>query len=377
MFGISPSYGGTEAVMYSMLEYFIKSGVEFDFINTFDVHLAKEDWLLSLGCNIIPLNLRKRGRYIKYRRELKKFFHKNSNNYDAIWINIQEPELGDVLNIAKKTSIRKRIVVAHNAGSPRRTSFIRKLSLWLSKRQIQKYASHRIAVSSLAGVFNFGKKVGFDIIRSGIDINRFRFDAYKREVMRQSLGLAHDERLYLFAGRLAEQKNPIFALSVFFHIVTFDQQARCLFVGDGNMSTDLEKQVQEQGLEKRILFVHNITDISPQLCAADFFVFPSLYEGMGMSLIEAQCSGLPCFASDGPIPKETEVTNLVHRLPLKAGPKRWAEEILATPIAENREDSYKALLEAELDHASVAKKYIEILNKSHYLHMTDAKRPLV
>ena len=361
MFGISPGFGGTESVIYSMLEEWHKYGLDFDFINTFDTPLAKEKWLTSLGCHVFKLNLRKRGRFFQYKKELAKFFKEHGKQYDGVWLNIQDPDGGDLLKVAKHFGIKRRIVIAHNAGRPTGLDLLRHISEHFSRCAINTYATHKIAVSSLAGKITYGSEEAFEVIRNGIDVNRFAFLQSKRERVRSELNISVEDRLVLFAGRLEEQKNPFFALGIFEHMQQSDSRLRFALIGDGSLSASLHKAVMNKEPNESVVFVHGCSDISAYLCAADYFVFPSLYEGMGMAIIEAQCSGLPCFASDGPIPKEAKVTDLVTWIPLSGGPAAWAETILKASPCPNRESYYKNLLDSGLDNHTVAHQYLKLL----------------
>ena len=362
VFGISSGYGGTEAVVYSILEDLINHGISFDFVNTFKRPLAHEEWLRSLGCGVLPINLQRRGRYFCFRSEVKGFFRKHRDEYEGLWINIQEPDLVRIAKTAKRNRIKRIIMVAHNAGSPNKSDLFRRISLSISRHCIKRLPVTRIAVSQLAGEVTYGKGASFRVVRSGININRFAYSVEKRLATRMKVNIAaEDANLYLFAGRLEEQKNPLFALEVFRAILSKDLKAHCLFVGDGSFDKTIAAEVKKSRFESRIHQIHNVTDISTYLSAADVLIFPSAYEGMGMVLLEAQCSGLPSFASDGPIPKEAKVTDLVTWIPLSDGPEKWASIILNTPTNEHRSGYGRTLIEQGLDYRTVAQKYLSLL----------------
>ena len=363
MFGISSKYGGTEAVIYSMLEEFRMHNLDFDFINTFNESLAKEDWLKSFGCHVFQLNLRKRGRYFKQRKELRSFFKTISKTYDGVWINIQEPEGADILKRAKKSGMKNRIVVGHSSQKCDESDFIRRFMIKVSRHSIVHNASKLIAVSHLAKSFSFGPKANALIIHSGIDTNRYQFNETDRGEIRKQYNVRPTDPLLICVGRLTRQKNIDYSIRILEKLLTSAPDTKLFIVGDGEERLRLVKIAEQKGLQESVFFLGIIANIPAYLSAADYFIFPSTAEGLGMVLIEAQCSGLPCIASDGPIPKEAKVTDLVTWLPLSDGPEKWAETILATPINKNREGYDKKLQELGLDYQTVAQKYLSLLTE--------------
>ena len=157
-------------------------------------------------------------------------------------------------------------------------------------------------------------------------------------------------------------KDVRFKLQIYKEISKREPRARFLIVGQGEMEQALRfyaKQLALTGLR----FITDCNDISAYLDAADAFVFPSLHEGMGMVLIEAQCSGLPCFASDHVIPKEAAVLDNFTWIGLDQGSDKWAETILANTIldAPYRTEGARRIVSAGLTNEAVAQKYIRLL----------------
>lgn len=80
------------------------------------------------------------------------------------------------------------------------------------------------------------------------------------------------------------------------------------------------------------------------LQAFDCFVFPSIIEGLGMAIIEAQASGLLCLSSDS-VPKETNVSNSIRYMSLKLSADEWAKElqIIKREDIDRQQMSHKAI----------------------------------
>ena len=141
------------------------------------------------------------------------------------------------------------------------------------------------------------------------------------------------------------QKNHVFLLDVFFEYLKLAPNSVLLLVGGGELEFAIKQKASELGMSDKIIFTGIRSDIPSLLSAMDVFVFPSLYEGMPNTVIEAQATGLRCIISDT-ITHEADITGLVHYLPLgDAG--EWAnyidqlpQVIRETPIQKFKENCY-------------------------------------
>lgn len=363
MFGTSPIYGGTEAVIYSMLDEFHKNGLDFDYVRATDKPLAKEDWLISMGSSIYHINLRKRGRFFEYRKGIDSFFDEHAMKYDGVWINLQEPEGSYIVKSASRHGIKERILVAHSSDYCSDSGFLRRVSINLSRKPLLKYATKCIAVSKLASDFTYGKKKsGINkVIRSGIDIDRFTYSQEDRDVIRNKYGIDKEDTVLISVGRLTPQKNITFSIDVLNELKGEGRAVKLFIVGSGEALSSLVDHAKKMGALDDVIFIGAVDDASPYLSAADYFLFPSQAEGLGMVIIEAQCSGLPCFASDGPIPKDAQVTELVRWIPLRDGPLGWAMIVRETEKNRSRLNAAHCLQERKMDHVSVAQEYLDYL----------------
>ena len=152
--------------------------------------------------------------------------------------------------------------------------------------------------------------------------------------LRKELGI-EDKIVIGHAGRFCEQKNHKFLIDVFKKIADLENNAVLLLIGAGETFERIKEQVQEYGLEERVIFLGVRKDIASLYQAMDCFVFPSLFEGLGIVAIEAQCSGLPVVGSDV-IPKEAAVTNQFHYMSLDDSADEWAKKILEVTKQERK-----------------------------------------
>ncbi len=184
----------------------------------------------------------------------------------------------------------------------------------------------RFACSKAAGIFLFGRNKAFRIVPNAIDLSRFDAALSCRQETRNALGVEEDEILLGHIGRFAEQKNHRFLIAVFEDFCRIHPRAKLLCIGDGDLEGEIRGMVSKAGLNEKVIFVGRKKDVVPFLEAMDVFVFPSLYEGLGIVAIEAQAVGLPVFASVH-VPEEANLTGLCTFLELE-DVRQWSNAIL-------------------------------------------------
>jgi glycosyltransferase involved in cell wall biosynthesis len=174
------------------------------------------------------------------------------------------------------------------------------------------------------------------------------YDAKKRKTKREKLGVQPDELLVGHVGRFSPQKNHSFLINVF-EAVQVKIPAKLLLVGDdhGKLADEIKEKVKSLGLEDRVIFAGLRDDVADLMQAMDVFVFPSLYEGLGIVAIEAQAAGLPCLISDH-VPIECQKTELVEQVPLDCDVEIWADRAIAASKIERR-NTYDEIKNAGFD----------------------------
>ncbi len=268
-----------------------------------------------------------------------------ANHYDAVHINTMNGS-GFVYSwVAKRHGVPVRIVHSHNsdvgAGAKTLKRFISKVFTSLYGNT----ATVRLACSKDAGRYLFGDKP-FQIVNNGIDTERFRYKVESRTAIRAELGISEDVTLLGNIGRIAPAKNPLFQLDVFAEYLKLDSNARYLMVGGGELVEETRTHAKKLGIDDKLVIHEPVADTAPWYCALDAFLMPSLYEGLGIVRIEAQCSGLPILISDVQ-PHEGDLTELSKRCSLDASPIAWADElyVMARKSVTDRE-TYAATIQA-------------------------------
>jgi glycosyltransferase involved in cell wall biosynthesis len=237
-------------------------------------------------------------------------------------------------------------VVEQHARWPRRCY------LALMKQGIRRFATRRIAVSRSAAEDLFGSDWAADrrcvVIPCGIDLPAFR-GAGRRLETRWALGLPEDSLVIGHVGRFHQPKNHGFLLEIAAEVFARDKHARLLLVGDGELLPEVQSRAMALGIAGRVVFAGARADVAALMQAMDVFVFPSHFEGLGLVLIEAQATGLPCVLSEG-LPREIDVVpGLIHRLPLTEPAAAWASAALQAASAphETADRAFQAICQSD------------------------------
>lgn len=305
--------GGLETFIMNVYRSIDRQKVQFDFLVHRDEVGDYDEEIRNLGGRIFKVK-KFNPISISYYKDL---YSKIKQNKSAAAIHVHmDCTSGVVLLVAKLVGIKVRIAHAHTASLDRNWKRIVKILL---KPLIKYFATNLFACGAAAGDFVFGKRIKFEILNNGIDVDKFRFDGEMRAVVRRELGISN-ERVILHVGRFDEVKNQIYIVKNLCCYEKNNKNYCFLFVGDGV----LKKQIEEFCVKekcKNVKFLGKRNDVNRLLQAADLFVFPSLYEGVSLAIIEAQASGLFCLINDQ-IPHECKVTERVLFESLK-NPSKW------------------------------------------------------
>lgn len=193
-------------------------------------------------------------------------------------------------------------------------------------KKIPAFATALFACGKDAGDWMFGGKQ-YHVMANAVEVKRYQYKPSVAEKIRNEWNIS-DELLVGHVGRFNPQKNHTFLIDIFYEVQKINPSARLLLVGDGDGKKEIQEKARELGIADHIIFAGVRTDVEEQMQAMDVFVFPSLYEGLPVTMVEAQAAGLPCVISDH-VPEECIITNhLVTVQKLTDSPKIWAEHIL-------------------------------------------------
>jgi glycosyltransferase involved in cell wall biosynthesis len=231
-----------------------------------------------------------------------------------------------------------RIAHSHNDTSraDESTTWRRRCYLRWAKNSIQRNATCLAAVSKPAARALFGESWPADprsrLQRCGIDLAPYR-SVLDRRAARAEWGVETGEFLIGHVGRFDVQKNHSLLVEIAAEVIRQNGGTKVLMVGDGPRRASIEESVRKAGIAGRVAFAGVRSDVPRILCSVDVLVFPSLWEGLPLTVLEAQAAGLPCVISDV-ITDETDVVpELIYRVPLSSAAEEWARVIRSTSRA--------------------------------------------
>lgn len=322
---------GTETWLMHVLRNIDREYFWMDFLVHTTQKCAYDDEICARGSKIIPcLHPSRPSLYAaNFKRILCKY-----GPYDVVHSHVHHFS-GYVLRLAQQTGVPVRIAHSHNdtSSAKARVGLDRRLYLMLMKRWITHYATVGLAASRKAAVDLFGADWKTDerwrTLYCAVDLLAFH-QQIDRLAVRAELGIPPDAFVIGHVGRFEEQKNHALLIEIAAEIAKREPNMRLLMLGDGSLRPSIQQKVSELNLSDHVIFAGVRPDV-PRLMlgAMDVFLFPSLYEGLGLVLIEAQAAGLPCVFSDV-VPEEADVVRpLVQRISLSQPVSAWAEAVMA------------------------------------------------
>lgn len=346
--------GGAETFLMKIYRKLDRTHYQMDFCVTSEENYYADE-IYSLGGKIY--HIPPKSKYpLKSFLSIKNLVKKE--NYQYV-IRVNEHSLSVLDLIAAKMGGAKRLIMRSSNSSSGS-----KMSIILHKlfKFLPAYVPDvKMAPSTLAAEYTFGKRnVRRDeviLLNNGLDIDKFAYSIEAREKIRKEFNI-ESKFVIGHIGRFNEQKNHEFLLEIFDQVLAVRDNAVLLMVGNGNLIDDIQSKARKKGIYDKCIFAGIRSDINEILSAMDVFVFPSFYEGMPNTVIEAQASGLPCVISDT-ITREVKIIDNVCCLSL-GNESVWANSIIDFEAC-GRKDVMTEFLKAGYDIKSVANVFQEIV----------------
>ena len=347
--------GGSQTMMMNIYRNIDREKIQFDFV----IDHPREDYfadeIRSLGGRVYTMTPFHGTNAGEIKRDWNNFFythpeyhilHSHTRSYASLY-----------LPVAKAHGV-KTVIHSHSTSTGGGVKGAVKTVMQLPLRH---QADVLMACSLDAGEWLFGKRAcqseRFVLLPNGIDVRRFAVDAQTRQRYRRELGL---DGKYVIGnvGRFYDVKNHTFLLDVFQKVHERDESAVLLLVGVGPLQQEMARKAVRLGVADQVIMTGNRDDVPQLLGAMDVFAFPSLWEGLPMTVVEAQAAGLPCVLSDT-ITKEVDVSPLVEYLPL-GDAEQWADALLKR---RPRRDVSDAIVKAGFDIRSSAARLTELYTR--------------
>ena len=317
--------GGSQALVMNLYRHMDRERIQFDFILD---HPDRDDYaaqVRELGGRIYTMpgfhgNVgeirRSWDSFFKGRPEYK-ILHSHVRSYASLY-----------LPAAKRNGL-KTIIHSHSTSNGSGLSSLVKMAL---QYPLRYQADVLMSCTREAGVWLYGERAcrgeNFYILKNGVDTAGFAFNEETRRRYRKELG-AENKLVVGHVGRFHEAKNHVFLLDCFAALRNLRPDSLLLLAGDGELRPEIERRISELGLKNHVLLLGNRSDVAELMWAMDVLAFPSKWEGLPVTVMEAQAAGLPCLISDR-ISVEVDISPLVRRLSIE-DPGLWAAE-LAKPL---------------------------------------------
>lgn len=349
--------GGTESMIMNLYRNIDRKAIQFDFL----VHTEKECFfdkeIKKLGGNIyrVPyfdgINIR------EYTKALNLFFSSHAE------FKIIHGHLGSCaaiyLRIAKKRGI---YTIAHSHSAMPKNKKVRDYIYRIYSFPTRFIADYYFACSTAAGKDRFGKKIvksnKFSVLHNAINTDVYLPDEQKAELIRNELNI-NNKFVIGHVGRFHYAKNHELIIEIFKHVSEIRGNSVLVLVGDGELRELIEQKIKDMKLQDKVILTGVRSDINDLLSVMDCFVFPSVYEGLGIAAVEAQCMGIPCFINEL-LPQELYINENVFGISLDKAAAEWAEIIAKkSNLRISAKTARKNVINAGYDVKETAKKLEE------------------
>lgn len=348
---------GAETMIMNYFRCIDRKSVQFDFLVHTNDECDYDREIEALGGKIYRIPRFTGFNYFQYRNACQTFFREHPE------FDIVHGHIGAGAPIYLTAAKEHNVFTIAHAHSENFYTGIEKVAFSVATRPTRRIAEAFFACSEQACIDTFGAEIfakgKYRIINNGIFVDEYMRALDARDVYREQFDLG-DCLTIGHIGRFIDVKNQSFLVDVFSCVVEHAPDAQLLLVGEGPTKHAIESKVKQIGLENQVHFLGIREDIPELLAAMDCFIFPSVKEGLPVSLVEAQASGLPTLMSSG-ITKTAAILPTSRRLALVAGAERWAQEALnLIDDGSNRSASANRIKDAGFDIVQNARELVSL-----------------
>lgn len=317
--------GGAECRMMEVYRRIDREHFHFDFLilSSGEQYFAKE--VLTLGGKIIKLKMPVPWLILSHISQLTKILR--NGKYDVVHAHTSY-HCGLVMFAAWRAGVLVRITHARTMDS-KRFGLFKWFMSYIGKLLISIFATHHIAISQAAGKYLFGKHK-YEVLPNAIDIDKF-FSVTEEEVTywRERLMLKSNAFVIGQIGRFDPMKNHLFTLHWFKQFQEICPNAILIFVGDGPLRSKMETLAETLGVKESVRFTGVVGNVEKIIRTFQVLFFPSLFEGLGGVILEAQAAGVPAVISDT-LPSETDLgLGIVKRCSLQDEMTVWNQTVFS------------------------------------------------
>lgn len=354
--------GGLETFAMNIYRSIDRREIQFDFLLTQVAGGDYEEEAKSLGANIYYIPPRNKG-YKAYHKALEDFFRKH-HDYIAIHEHISSLTSIDPAYYAKKYGIPVRIFHSHSSSIQKslRLHWVHTILHYLNKLKVHSYATHYLGCSdkALDWMYKYtGIRSKALMVNNGINCEQYAYNKTIRAEVRKEFNIGDDAFVIGHVGRFIPLKNQVFLVDILSELHKAMLSAKLLLVGEGDTMDDIKAKVSDKGLDKSVIFTGVRSDVARLMQAMDIFVMPSWFEGLPVSLVEAQAAGLPVVASKT-ISHDSDLTGTILFKSIKDSAEDWSKCIIEWKGRVGRPDNIEKLKKAGFDSKTTVKQLVNI-----------------
>lgn len=345
--------GGMENVAMNIARYIDENQFQINFVVYGDEIGEYENEVKKLGGKVYHIPFPREGAR-KYCGALEKII-KNTGPYDVVHSHNLFPS-GMVMKVAHKAHVPVRIAHAHTNRDDTHLNLVRRIYQKYMRELMWKHATQLFACSQRAGIYLFQSKFneyGF-VMNNGVGTEKFLIDEYIKNELKKEFNIS-SEKIIGHTGRFVEVKNHSFLIDVFKAIYESGENVKMLLIGDGPLKKKIEEKVHDLGLEDRLIFTGMRNDVQNLLALMDVYVLPSIYEGVSVSLMEAQAAGVPFVVSTSAYSDESKVTEYGVAIDLNNSVEKWRDTVVEQMNHGKLKNAAQIVIDKGYDTSTVVK----------------------
>ena len=315
----SMNMGGIETFIMNLYRNISREKYEFVFLANAPGKYYYQDEIEALGGRFIKIDPVGAGKRLKHLAQLRTVIRKE--NPDVIHCHTYF-DAASVMMMARLCRVPVRITHSHTTEAK---NLHRKFLHWMLTKIIVVESTNLLACGEEAGKALYGN-ASFQVINNGIDLDKFIFSETSRRKIRKEIDVNENDIIIGHVGRFEKVKNHEYMIEILKKIISRDAHYKLVLVGDGTLRKEIEALVKKNHLDNQVIFAGNAKNANEYYSAFDIMVFPSIFEGLPLALVEAQANGLPVVASSG-VTEEAKINDNFRRLSLDEGAEKWAQAV--------------------------------------------------
>lgn len=317
--------GGTETMLINLYRK-VNNEMIFDFISYSDKEAYYDKEIEKLGGRVIRLTVPSERGFVGAIKDIRNVIKENGP-YNAVHTHMLF-NCGIAMIAAYSSGVKIRVSHAHTTAD-NSTSLIRKLYISVMRLLIRIFSTNFLACSDAAGRYLFGDNIinnkKYKILPNYIDYEKF-INSNDKNKIRLETGIKEDDIVIGHIGRFITAKNHTFLIDVANEMIQKNSKVKLILVGTGDFEEQIKEKVKKLGIDSNVYFLGVRDDIPSILKSIDLFMLPSISEGLGLVLLEAQASKIPCLVSEAIQPEVDLGVNLVNKINLSCGKEEWAKK---------------------------------------------------